>query len=162
MLVAFMGVSSVIASEIYSTTLQREKERELLFIGHQFRDAIGFYYESTIGGAAHQYPATLDDLLKDPRYPNTQRHLRRLYVDPITGKAEWGIIILQGKIVGVHSLSDKKPIKIGSFEPNDVALQNKEKYSEWEFTYPINLIIPKTTKEGDPAQPASNDPFPLK
>ena len=85
MLVAFMGVAAVIASDLYATSVRRDKERELIFIGHEFRTAIGRYYNSRAGGQA-VYPLTLDELLKDPRFPSPRRHLRRLYVDPVTGK----------------------------------------------------------------------------
>ncbi len=147
MLVAFMGVALVIASEIYATTLQREKERELIFIGHQFREAIGRYYESNTAGGQHQYPMTLDDLLKDPRSPNAQRHLRRIYTDPMMDKATWGTILVNGRIAGIHSLSDKVPIKQDNFDVTEAGFRGKNKYSEWTFTYPPDLLLP-TMKNG--------------
>jgi hypothetical protein len=149
MLVAFLGVGLVIMSEIYSTSLQREKEAELLFIGRQFRDAIGRYYEASGGGANHQYPLKLEDLLKDPRFPNPQRYLRHVYVDPMTGKAEWGMLMQQGRIVGIYSMSEKKPIKQGNFDVGEVSFADKESYSDWEFTYPISLSVDKPKKNGD-------------
>jgi hypothetical protein len=161
MLVAFMGVGLVIASESYSTSVRRDQERELLFIGRQFQDALGSYYEAKIGGANHQYPARIEDLLKDPRLPGTQRHLRKLYLDPITGKGEWGMIMLQGKIAGFYSLSAKKPIKQGNFEPNDIAFKDSQKYSEWEFTYPNTFVLPKGQNTTPPPN-GGDDQFPLK
>jgi type II secretory pathway pseudopilin PulG len=140
MLVAFMGVGAVIASELYSTSVRRDKERELLFIGHEFRAAIGRYYNSGAGQQA--YPLTLEDLLKDPRFPSTRRHLRRLYADPVTGKAEWGTVLVQGRIVGVHSLSTKEPIKQDNFDDNDVSFRQKQRYADWTFVYPFDLFVP--------------------
>ena len=102
MLVGFMGVGLSIGGHLYQTSIQREKEMQLLFIGRQFRLAIERYKSSGPENAKDQYPASLDDLLKDPRYPNTVRHLRKLYIDPMTGKNEWGTLVLQGRIVGVH------------------------------------------------------------
>jgi hypothetical protein len=39
------------------------------------------------------------------------------------------------RIVGVHSLSDARPIKAANFEPEDAGLANAESYAEWVFTY---------------------------
>lgn len=139
MLVALMGVGLVIASEVYSTSVQREKEMELIFIGREFRDAIGRYYETVGIGAQRQYPASLEDLLKDPRFPNAKRHLRRIYVDPMTGKSNWGTVLVNGRIAGIYSLSEKTPIKQGNFEPPEASFRGKTKYSEWRFTYPPEL-----------------------
>jgi len=33
----------------------------------------------------------LEELLEDPRFPNTVRHLRKPFADPMTGQAEWGL-----------------------------------------------------------------------
>ena len=61
-----------------SYTLQlREKERDLLFVGDQFRRAIGEYYEKAPGGVK-VYPKKLEDLLRDNRYPGVQRWLRKI------------------------------------------------------------------------------------
>jgi len=140
MIVAFIGIGLVTAAEIYSTSVRRDQEKELLFVGRQMRDAIGRYYESTPGGAK-QYPDTLEALLVDPRFPIMRRHLRKLYIDPITGKSDWGLEYLGGRIVGIHSLSEKKPIKKANFELSETGFEGKEKYSEWVFTYPPNLLV---------------------
>lgn len=147
MLVAFMGVGAAIASELYSTSVRRDKERELLFIGHEFRAAIGRYYNSKAGGQ-QAYPLTLDDLLKDPRFPNARRHLRRLYADPVTGKREWGVALQQGRIVGVHSLSAQLPVKQDNFDDNEATFRHKPKYSDWVFTYPADLFVPPQAATG--------------
>ena len=87
--VVVMGFTLALTSEIWSTKRQREKEQELLFVGQQFREAIGRYYElSPLGNKI--YPATLEDLLQDPRFSNIQRHLRQIYDDPISETKEWG------------------------------------------------------------------------
>ncbi len=93
------------------------------------------YANATPNGQV-RVPRSLQDLLKDPRYPNPRRHLRKRYADPITGKDEWGTVpSLDGTgIIGVYSLSNAKPIKIGNF---DVAFQNfegKTSYRDWQFT----------------------------
>jgi hypothetical protein len=61
-------------------------------------------------GTAKRYPARLGDLLEDRRFLSRQRYLRRIYVDPMTGKAEWGLVQApQGGVMGVYSLAEGKP-----------------------------------------------------
>lgn len=141
MLVALMGLGLTVAVEIDSVAAQRERERELISIGRQFQTAIGRYYEAQLSGGRREYPATLEDLLKDNRVPEVRRHLRKVFVDPMTGKSEWGLIRVAGRIVGVHSLSESVPIKQEGFEPEDVGLRAKQKISEWVFTYPAELMV---------------------
>lgn len=154
LLVAFMGIGLTVGAEVYTTSVRRDKEKELLFIGHQFRDAIGRYYEGLLQGGARVYPVRLDELLQDTRSPGARRYLRKRFVDPMTGKAEWGLVIIGGRIVGVHSLSEKEPIKVDNFEPADIAFHGKKKYSEWVFTYPADLMLrqKQNASGGDPAK----------
>jgi hypothetical protein len=83
-----------------------------------------------------RFPQTLDDLLQDKRHPMPQRHLRRIYADPITGKREWGLIGGPGgSIMGVYSLSDAAPIKSGGFAPAETVFAGAASYSAWQFIY---------------------------
>jgi type II secretory pathway pseudopilin PulG len=134
-LVAIMGALLALTGAIWSTAQQREKERELLFVGHEFRKAIGSYYERT-PGSIKRYPSTLNDLLKDNRQLAAVRHLRRIYADPITSSSEWGIVrAADGGIIGVHSLSTQPVIKQSNFSQQDVAFEKATKYAEWRFVY---------------------------
>ncbi|WP_444848408.1 type II secretion system protein [Duganella caerulea] len=137
MLVAFMGVGLTIAADLYATAMRRDKERELLFIGHEFRHALEGYNKANGAG---QYPLTLDELLKDPRFPSAKRHLRRLYNDPITGKPDWALVLQQGRIVGIRSTSAQRPIKQDNFDDDDAGLAKKPRYADWLFTYPHDLF----------------------
>ena len=129
--VAIMGALLGATMEVWHTAMQREKERELLFIGNQFRQALGLYYH-----AGNSYPAKLGDLVKDPRYPEPRRYLRKIYHDPMTGDAEWGVLLgAHGEIIGVHSLSDAHPIKTSGFAAADRDFDGAEKYSDWVFSY---------------------------
>lgn len=120
--------------ELASHAAQREKEQELLFIGNQFRQAIGLYYERSPG--AKRFPQRLEDLLEDKRFPMPQRYLRKMYTDPVTGKAQWGTIPAQdGGIMGVYSLSEAAPIKTGGFDARDSTLEDTGRYSDWHFSY---------------------------
>ena len=134
-LVAIMGILLAATGVIWSTVSQRDKERELLFIGNEFRKAIGSYYERT-PGAVKKYPPSFNDLLKDNRQLATVRHLRRLYPDPITMKAEWGIVRASDNgIMGVYSLSTQGTIKQGSFAQRDISFEKAATYAEWRFVY---------------------------
>lgn len=116
--VVFFGLGSVGAARLLASTERAEREAELIFIGHQFRQAIRSYVQS--GPRAGQYPATVEDLLQDKRAPTPRRHLRRLFIDPITGKSDWGLVSApEGGIMGVYSLSDREPQKRANFEAED-------------------------------------------
>lgn len=134
-LITIIGITLAMASTLWSFAQQREKERELIFIGHQFRHAIGLYYERT-PGANKQYPNRLQDLLLDSRYVTNQRYLRRVYSDPMTGNQDWGLVPAPGGgIMGVYSKSEAVPIKTGNFKVADSALESTKKYTEWQFVY---------------------------
>lgn len=86
--VALAGIAMAAAAHVWQAKSLREKEAELMFIGEQFRLAIKSY-QST---GTKQFPKTLEDLVEDKRTPNVVRHLRKIYVDPITNTTEWGIV----------------------------------------------------------------------
>lgn len=134
-IVAMMGATLALTGHLWQKTMQQEKERELLFIGNQFRRAILLYYERT-PGMVKQYPKDLTDLIDDNRYPSTQRYLRKLYRDPITGNKEWGLIQAPGSgIMGVYSLSNGIPQKKRNFTEQYASFANSESYSDWQFIY---------------------------
>ena len=85
--VVLAGIVMAGTGQMWQTKSQRDKEAELMFIGEEFRKAIMSYHNS-----AKQYPDSLEDLLKDERSPNIKRHIRKIYLDPITNTAEWGIV----------------------------------------------------------------------
>ena len=145
MLVAVMGAVWAAIGVVWSTAQQREKERELLFVGNQFRLAIGQYYERSPGGVK-KYPTALKDLLKDERQLGTQRYLRKIFVDPMTFSKNWGLVYTAGSgIVGVYSLSEEAPLKSNNFNLADSAFENSAKYSAWQFIYTqqVQLQNPK-------------------
>ena len=130
LLVAMMGVALTVVAEDWQTVQKRDKEEELLFVGNQFRRAIAMYAAS-----GSSYPRSLDDLLKDPRFPGARRFLRKIFRDPITGRTEWGLLKPDGNgIVGVYSLSDAEPMKQSGFNLVDRGFEGKKKYSEWVFS----------------------------
>lgn len=131
-LVAIMTGGLALTGDVWHTASMREKEAELLFVGHQYRKAIERYY---LTGPQRQYPRSLEDLLKDPRQPNTVRYLRKLYPDPVTGK-EWVIVKApDGGILGVHSVSEDTPFKTANFKLRDRTFDGAQKYSDWKFVF---------------------------
>ena len=133
-IVAFMGVALALVGEAWNTAATRDREAELLFVGNQFRRAIGLYYVNSPG--VPQYPRQLSDLIKDSRTPAVRRYLRKLYPDPITGSAEWGVVKSpDGGIMGVFSQSEALPLKGANFRVRDRGFESKSKYSEWQFIF---------------------------
>ena len=137
------GVTLALAGTLWSFSQQREKEHELLFIGNQFRQAIRMYYEKT-PGVIKRYPVSLDALLSDDRYVSTQRYLRKIYKDPMTDKASWGIVNApDGGIMGVHSLAEGRALKVGAFKLSESSFSDAKNYSEWVFFYTPPLTASK-------------------
>jgi type II secretory pathway pseudopilin PulG len=151
-LVAIIGLVAASALKLGSVLQRSRAEQELLDIGAAFSDALQSYADATPAGQPPQ-PPSLKELLKDPRYPGVRRHLRKLFVDPMTGKPEWGIVYLGDKIgvLAVYSLSDAKPVKIGNFPARFQGLEGKEKVSEWRFA---------ATGKAGPNAPAGAPPVP--
>jgi type II secretory pathway pseudopilin PulG len=153
--VAVTGAGLAATGELWSQSRQREREQELLFAGNQFRQAIERYYQRT-PGAVKRYPAKLEDLLLDRRYPTVQRYLRRIYLDPMTGKRDWGLVEAPGGgIMGVHSLSGKTPIKISGFLARDRQFEGAASYRDWKFVYdPLPAPGAQPPRAAAPAPPA--------
>jgi type II secretory pathway pseudopilin PulG len=135
--IALIGTQLALAGVVWSFAQNRQKERELLFVGDQFRAAIGRYYVNP-QGPQKEYPKRLEDLVRDPRYPGTVRHIRKIYADPITGKVRWGLIKTpDGSILGVYSLSEKAPIKTADFPLGYNSFEKKSRYADWKFVYTV-------------------------
>ena len=150
--VALIGTQLAVAGVVWSFARARQNERELLFVGNQFRTAITQYYLNP-KGLQKEYPRRLEDLVKDPRHAGTVRHLRKIYTDPITGKVQWGLIKTpDGSIVGIYSLSDKAPIKTANFLPEDKIFENKQRYSDWKFVQTFGTA--NVASPGAPAVPS--------
>jgi type II secretory pathway pseudopilin PulG len=133
-IITIMGFGLSAIGELYSHAAQREKERELLFIGNQYRQAIASYYNRSPG--AKVFPQKLEDLLEDKRFPMPQHHLRKLFRDPMTGSTEWGLVEAPGVgIMGVYSRSEETPIKTSNFAAIDAAFEGAEHYRNWMFIH---------------------------
>jgi type II secretory pathway pseudopilin PulG len=137
--VAIMGLGLAAFSEIASHTAQREREAELLFRGNAFQQAIASYYKKE-----SRYPQSLEQLLEDKRYPMPVRHLRKLYVDPMTGEPNWAVVEAPGGgVMGVHSRSEEAPRKTGNFLLKNQEFEGAARYTEWKFVHsPTGLAVP--------------------
>ena len=101
--IAMLGIGLATTGVIWSTESRLAKERELEFIGQEFVRAIESYYNAT-PGEVKTYPPTLEDLVSDTRFLFTKRHLRKIYANPFTNKADWNLINNpQGGITGLEA-----------------------------------------------------------
>ena len=129
---AIVGILLMEVGGTWSVLQRREREEQLLFAGDQIRRGLQKYAAS--GPAAGMYPKTLDMLLRDERHPAVLRHLRSLYVDPMSGKPDWGIVPgLGGSIMGVYSKSVATPMRQANFPRDYLAFAGKASYREWIF-----------------------------
>lgn len=130
--IAIAGIALAGTGVVWQMESRREKEKQLLFVGEEYRRAINSYYEKSPGGDK-QYPQKLEDLLLDTRSPNIVRHLRRLYPEPMMADGRWELIRQQGRIFGVASRSLEVPIKLSGFSPEQEEFEGAADYSEWRF-----------------------------
>jgi type II secretory pathway pseudopilin PulG len=83
MLITVMNIVVAIALPLWTGLIQRDKEEELISRGMQYAEAIRVF-QLRFG----RLPVQLDELVKvEPR------SIRRLWEDPMTGKADWLLII---------------------------------------------------------------------
>jgi type II secretory pathway pseudopilin PulG len=152
--IALIGVMLAAAGEVASTAAQREREAQLLWVGHAYRAAIGRYWRDR-----RAYPQTLEELLgAAPDAPIQVRYLRRLYPDPMTNAVDWVLVRApNGGIMGVASSSTRAPLKTGQFDDEDEPFAEATTYGEWQFTSPAR-VVPAPTPGANPPRPAAAAP----
>lgn len=139
--VAVIGGAGALSVQLGSTMARRDAEGRLREVGRAFSQALDSYAAMTPQGMMPA-PKTLEQLLRDDRFPAVVRHLRRIYDDPITGGATWGLLRDgQGFIVGVYSLSDSVPVGAAPSQVGEVigAQGRCQAYRCWIF---IRMISP--------------------
>lgn len=130
--VAVVSVMLMKVGTMWGTQLRRAHEAELLFRGDEIRRALDSYSRS--GPITGVYPKTLEELVEDRRAITVHRYLRRVYTDPLTGKADWVLIRdPAGGIIAVHSRATGTPLKQVGFDEQDEAFAHAASYADWVF-----------------------------
>jgi len=137
-LIVLIGLMLAAAGEVVSTTARRERETQLLWVGREYRKAIGLYFRAHRG-----YPQSLEELLGSaPDSPLQVRFLRQLYPDPMTNGADWLLLPApSGGIMGVASSSKLAPMKTANFEELEFTFADAGAYSDWQFVFIPNLRV---------------------
>jgi type II secretory pathway pseudopilin PulG len=114
--VAISGVMLAALGQQWAFERRREKEAEMIARAKEIVAAIAAYKQATPGGPQSGVGASkLPELVEDRRGPRTLRHLRRVWADPLTGRADWGLLregdVPNGPIRGVFSRASGQPIR---------------------------------------------------
>jgi type II secretory pathway pseudopilin PulG len=162
-LVTVIGLVGAATLKVDALLRRAAAEEELLEIGAAFGEALRTYAEATPKGQPAQ-PPTLQELLKDPRFPGVRRHLRKIFVDPMTGKAEWGIVWAnpgdRRGVVAVYSLSKAKPLKVANFDKRFSGFDNKKQVSDWKFVATGQALMQgQVLAQGKPQMPGQPSLF---
>jgi len=139
---ALLGFVSAMALQVGSLVHRRIAEEALIDVGLEYAKALSSYADKTPAGMEEQ-PISMQELLLDKRLPGRVRHLRQLYPDPVTGSEDWGLNLDPDtkRVVGIFSLSDKRPIKIDNFPLGLDTFKGKSRLNEWVFTADIVASI---------------------
>lgn len=150
--IAVMSILMAAAMPIWSHVMKREREKELLFRGNQYIEALDRFYRKF-----GRLPLKLEELHKT-------KCIRRLYPDPMTKDGKWELIYFKvgaqqarrrmpggesaqplsaGSIIGVVSKSPQKSILI---------YRGKSHYNQWNFIYQ-----PAPQQRGQRATPTEGD-----
>jgi type II secretory pathway pseudopilin PulG len=140
-IVMMIGLMLAAAGEVAATAMRREREAQLLWVGHEYRVAIGRYWSHR-----RAFPQTLQDLLgAAPDAPLQVRYLRRLYPDPMTNAIDWVLVPApNGGIMGVASSSKRAPLKTAHFDDVDRDFAQASAYSDWQFVFVPGVVRRKT------------------
>jgi type II secretory pathway pseudopilin PulG len=147
--ICVLALTATMASAVWSTLQQRADERELAFAGRQFQSAIERFRQRQFDGRS-RYPASLEELLRDARGLTVERHLRRIYIDPMTGRAQWGLLRLaDGGVIGVHSLSGRSPMP-DTLLAASLGFGHAPSYREWRFVAPSAVPLLEAAAQAQP------------
>jgi type II secretory pathway pseudopilin PulG len=136
-LMAFLAIAGLLTvhfAESVAAARQREREAQLLWVGQQYRAALESYWRATPGPVKH-LPVTLEELVRDSRFPNPVRHLRRIYPDPLQPDVPWGLMRRGNQIIGVYSQSDATPMRRTGFAAGLEAFEGATQYAAWRFLF---------------------------
>lgn len=145
--IGIIGAMAAGALGAGATMQRRAAEEELLFIGLQFQRAFQSYRNATPPGQP-PFPERLEDLVRDKRGGMVKRHLRKIFMDPLTARPDWGVIDAPGgRVAGIFSKAEGPTIKVTDFPAELAALEGKARYSDWVFgSLPVSTMPPGTTQ----------------
>ncbi len=133
--VAILSILAGAAVPIARFKVKRENERELRRNLWEMRDAIDHYKDAADRGAiqtkldSQNYPPDLETLVNGVDIQGKKvKFLRRIPVDPMTGKAEWGLHSMQDD-PGSDSYGGQSVFDVHS-KSMGIALDGT-KYSDW-------------------------------
>ncbi len=133
--VAILAILASAAVPLARFRVQREKERELRYDLWQMRDAIDHYKDAADQHAfqikldSQGYPPDLDTLVKGVDAQGKKlKFLRRIPVDPMTGKAEWNLRSMQDE-PNSDSWGGQNVFDVGS--KSQATALDGTKYSDW-------------------------------
>ena len=157
-IITLMGLVAALAGSTWRFTAQRERERELLFVGREYQRAIGCHVKAH-AAQPQPYPTSLAQMLASPGELTVRRCLRRLYPDPITGSDDWGLVRTpQGGISGVYSRSTLAPLRQrGVYVGDSMDWRTAKTYQDLKFMGAMPPAVangPGGSSEGEPPPPA--------
>jgi type II secretory pathway pseudopilin PulG len=131
--IAILSVGLAAIGPQWADQAQRAREQDLLRVGQLYAQALA-HYRAVSPGSLKQYPSDLQQLLLDNRFAGTQRHLRKLYPDPLDPLRPWGLVRgPDGRILGVFSQSADTPLRRESLDLEGLILPTAQRYDEWKF-----------------------------
>jgi general secretion pathway protein G len=133
--VAILAIVASAAVPVARFEVKRQKERELRYDLWQMRDAIDHYKDAADKNAfqtkvdSQNYPPDLQTLVDGVDVQGKKvRFLRRIPIDPMTGKADWGMRSMQDDPTsdswGGQSVFDV-------YSKSDGTALDGTKYSDW-------------------------------
>jgi general secretion pathway protein G len=133
--VAILALLAGAAIPIARFQVKREKERELRYDLWQMRDAIDHYKDAADRNAfitkvdSQGYPPDLQTLVDGVDVQGKKvRFLRRIPLDPMTGKAEWGMRSMQDDPTS-DSFGGQSVFDV--YSKSDGTALNGTKYKDW-------------------------------
>jgi hypothetical protein len=159
--IILIGIAATAAAKQWKTTVQREREIDLLAKGIEIQNALALYSAAKKAGRVmpgEVYPQTLADLTRLPK-----PFLRKVYLDPIE-HGEWEYLRAPtGGIMGVRSKSRAKPFRERNFPLAVRHFEGRPTYRDWVFQHPSPSsapIVPQGTVPSPPVPPlVEESPF---
>lgn len=117
LLIALLGAVTAATVTAGARLSRQQAEHALLDIGEEYAQALAHYRATGVAGQRGRGPRSLQDLLGgEAKNGRVLRYLRRIYEDPLTGRAEWGLLrATDGSVAAVYSLAPGTPIKRAGF-----------------------------------------------